>query len=84
MRVCILALKVDHDGCITAAPVPAQIEEIKASIKFQLKKVLCLGVAIGHVAMADKVIAWLSCIWPDMKYSILIDSQYHWAPSEFM
>ena len=32
-----------------------QIEEIKASIKFQLKKVLCLGVAIGHVAMADKV-----------------------------
>jgi len=40
---------------IAAAPVPAQIEEIKASIKFQLKKVLCLGVAIGHVAMADKV-----------------------------
>jgi len=31
-----------------------KIEEIKASIKFQLKKVLCLGVAIGHVAMADK------------------------------
>jgi hypothetical protein len=32
-----------------------QIEEIKASIKFQLKKVLCLGVAIGHVGMAEKV-----------------------------
>jgi len=31
-----------------------KIEDIKASIKFQLKKVLCLGVAIGHVAMADK------------------------------
>ena len=39
----------------------AQIEEIKASIKFQLKKVLCLGVAIGHVAMADKVHAPLNC-----------------------
>lgn len=32
-----------------------QIEEIKASIKFQLKKVLCLGVAIGHVGMQEKV-----------------------------
>jgi large subunit ribosomal protein L10Ae len=32
----------------------AKIADIKASIKFQLKKVLCLGVAIGHVGMADK------------------------------
>jgi len=31
-----------------------KINDIKASIKFQLKKVLCLGVAIGHVEMADK------------------------------
>jgi large subunit ribosomal protein L10Ae len=31
-----------------------KIEEIKASIKFQLKKVLCLGVAIGHVGMQEK------------------------------
>ena len=31
-----------------------QVNEIKASVKFQLKKVLCLGVAIGHVEMADK------------------------------
>lgn len=27
--------------------------EIKATIKFQLKKVLCLGVAVGNVAMTD-------------------------------
>jgi large subunit ribosomal protein L10Ae len=28
-------------------------QEIKSTIKFQLKKVLCLGVAIGHVQMTD-------------------------------
>ena len=32
------------------------MNEIKASVKFQLKKVLCLGVAIGNVAMEDKEI----------------------------
>ena len=31
-----------------------QVNEIKSSIKFQLKKVLCLGVAIGNVSMTDK------------------------------
>ena len=31
-----------------------QVNEIKASVKFQLKKVLCMGVAIGNVAMEDK------------------------------
>jgi len=30
------------------------VNEIKASIKFQLKKVLCLGVAVGNVSMTDK------------------------------
>ena len=30
-----------------------KVEEAKATIKFQLKKVLCLGVAIGHVKMSD-------------------------------
>ena len=28
-------------------------DEIKATIKFQLKKVLCLGVAVGNVAMTE-------------------------------
>jgi large subunit ribosomal protein L10Ae len=27
--------------------------EIRATIKFQLKKVLCLGVAVGHVQMTE-------------------------------
>ena len=33
-----------------------QVNEIKCSIKFQLKKVLCLGVAVGNVSMNDKEI----------------------------
>eukprot|EP00833_Pecoramyces_ruminatium_P015318 jgi/Orpsp1_1/1189350/evm.model.d7180000071339.1 len=33
-------------------------DEIKATIKFQLKKVLCLGVAVGHVNMTeDEILA---------------------------
>lgn len=35
-----------------------KIEEARATIKFQLKKVLCIGVAVGHVAMTeDEVLA---------------------------
>lgn len=33
-----------------------QVAETKASIKFQLKKVLCLGVAVANVGMADSEI----------------------------
>lgn len=33
--------------------IQAKITEIKSTVKFQLKKVLCLGVAIGHVNMAE-------------------------------
>jgi large subunit ribosomal protein L10Ae len=29
------------------------LDEVRATIKLQLKKVLCLGVAIGNVAMTD-------------------------------
>jgi large subunit ribosomal protein L10Ae len=31
----------------------AKVEEIRGTVKFQLKKVLCLGVAIGHVSMTE-------------------------------
>jgi len=34
----------------------AKIEEVKSIIKFQLKKVLCMGVAIGNVSMSEKEI----------------------------
>ncbi|XP_022105966.1 60S ribosomal protein L10a-like isoform X2 [Acanthaster planci] len=30
-----------------------KVEEVKATIKFQMKKVLCLAVAIGNVSMSD-------------------------------
>ena len=30
-----------------------KINEVKSTIKFQLKKVLCLGVAVGNVAMTE-------------------------------
>ena len=44
--------KRKSDVCCVAGM--AQINDIKASIKFQLKKVLCMGVAIGHVGMGEK------------------------------
>jgi large subunit ribosomal protein L10Ae len=31
-----------------------KVNELKASVKFQLKKVLCMGVAVGNVSMEDK------------------------------
>lgn len=33
-----------------------KVNEVKSTIKFQLKKVLCLGVAIGHVSMTEEEI----------------------------
>jgi large subunit ribosomal protein L10Ae len=30
-----------------------KIEEMRATVKFQLKKVLCLGAAVGHVSMTE-------------------------------
>jgi len=30
-----------------------KVEEVKATIKFQMKKVLCLAVAVGHVEMEE-------------------------------
>lgn len=36
--------------------VQDQVNEVKASIKFQLKKVLCMGVAVANVGMADNEI----------------------------
>lgn len=35
----------------------AKVDEVKATIKFQMKKVLCLAVAIGHVQMSPDELA---------------------------
>jgi large subunit ribosomal protein L10Ae len=40
---------VTHDDDLTT-----KAEETKATIRFQLKKVLCLGVAVGHVSMTEE------------------------------
>eukprot|EP00455_Lapot_gusevi_P025519 TRINITY_DN2686_c0_g1_i7.p1 TRINITY_DN2686_c0_g1~~TRINITY_DN2686_c0_g1_i7.p1 ORF type:complete len:136 (-),score=66.59 TRINITY_DN2686_c0_g1_i7:178-585(-) len=31
----------------------AKVEETKATVKFQLKKVMCMGIAVGNVAMTE-------------------------------
>lgn len=38
-------LLLAHDDIV------AKVDDVKSTIKFQMKKVLCLGVAIGHVEM---------------------------------
>ena len=30
-----------------------KVEDLKSTIKFQMKKVLCLSVAVGHVGMTE-------------------------------
>lgn len=35
-------------------PITAKIDEVRATIKFQMKKVLCLAVAVGHVNMTPQ------------------------------
>ena len=37
-------------------PLEEKVTESRSSVKFQLKKVLCLGVAVGNVAMTEKEI----------------------------
>ena len=34
--------------------VPEKVEEIRATVKFQLKKVLCMGHVVGHVGMDEE------------------------------
>jgi large subunit ribosomal protein L10Ae len=34
--------------------IKSKVEEVRSTIKFQLKKVLCIGVAIGNVSMDEK------------------------------
>jgi len=33
-----------------------KVDEVKSTVKFQLKKALCLGVAVGHIEMTDQEI----------------------------
>ena len=37
--------------------------EVKATIKFQLKKVVCMGVAVGNVKMTEDELYWQHPWW---------------------
>ena len=37
-----------------AEDISSKMTEVKATIKFQLKKVLCMGVAVGNVGMTEE------------------------------
>ena len=39
-----------------AESLTKKIDEVKSSVKFQLKKVLCMGVAVGNVALTEEQI----------------------------
>lgn len=53
--------QIAHESTAGKFPTPishnedlnAKIIEVKSTIKFQLKKVLCLGVAVGNVGMTE-------------------------------
>merc|ERR1711904_147825 len=34
--------------------IKSKVEEVRSTVKFQLKKVLCIGVAVGNVLMDEK------------------------------
>jgi len=39
--------------CTHSEQLKAKADEIRSNVKFQLKKVLCIGVAVGHVGMDE-------------------------------
>ena len=44
-------------GLVTSADdLSTKVDETKATIKFQLKKVLCLNVAVGHCGMEENML----------------------------
>ena len=40
--------------CTHSESLEAKVTDIKSQVKFQLKKVLCLAVAVGNVEMTEK------------------------------
>lgn len=53
----------------------AKITEVKSTVKFQLKKVLCLAVAVGHVEMEEDVIVSQIMLSANFLVSLL---KKHW------
>lgn len=51
-----------------------KLTEVRSTIKFQLKKVLCLGVAVGHVQMSDDQVLG----------NVMLSTPVHCLPSFFL
>jgi large subunit ribosomal protein L10Ae len=55
-----------------------KITEVRSTIKFQLKKVLCLGVAVGHVQMTDdQVLGNVMLSAYRLSFTLVIYSPYY-------
>lgn len=52
-----------------------KVTDIKSTIKFQLKKVLCLGVAVGHVEMTEDQLLGNTMLAINFLVSLLKKSQ---------
>merc|ERR1712086_210242 len=59
-KVCLLGDQQHCDqanalgmDCMSADDLEQKVEDLKSTIKFQMKKVLCLSVAVGHVGMTE-------------------------------
>jgi large subunit ribosomal protein L10Ae len=62
-----------------------KVTDIKSTIKFQLKKVLCLGVAVGHVEMTEDQLLGNTMLAINFLVSLLKKSKFFsrvlWAVS---
>ena len=67
----------------------SKVNETKAMVKFQLKKVLCMGVAVGNVSMDEKqvfqnvqmsvnfLVSLLKKNWQNVSLSVYLPTQLH-------
>merc|ERR1712008_385832 len=56
----------------------SKIDEVKSTIKFQMKKVMCLNVAIGNVTMTHKEIVVNTQLAANFLASLLKKMAKHW------
>jgi ribosomal protein L1 len=86
-----------HAYCASAGKFPtlvthqesleSKVNETKATVKFQLKKVLCMGVAVGNLSMEEKqiqqniqmsvnfLVSLLKKNWQNVSDEFLIESE---------
>ncbi|KAM4806883.1 large ribosomal subunit protein uL1-like [Urocitellus parryii] len=59
----------------------AKVDEVKSTVKFQMKKVLCLAVAVGHVKMTDDELVYNIHLDVNFLVSLLLKKNWQnvWA-----